>query len=708
MFDRLDEINWAVLNHAYGNADDVPRLLRAAAGPDEHEAGAAVGELYSSLFHQGSVYPATAAAVPFLIRLAVAAPWHRAGLVLLVGGLADPYQAHGPTAGSVRGAVVAGGAALVPLLADADPGVRAAAAYAVAQTDGPAEVLLDRWRVEDDERARASLALAIGLRDPAGSATSLRAAVLDPPLSVLAAAAVALVRNGIGWPAGAIGRVAEVLEDAVELDHPWQRQYAEVSEELAVCADDGLADELLGTLVRAESSAQREIGAWMIGRRCAVYRSAPARLVPLLGPLLHDPAQPVRLAAVAALRDAGAAADSYADDLAHIAAGFPAVAGAAASTPEAVAIVALMRAGDPRWLTPVGAAWAAGHKAFPPHNGIPFDPRVLAAARQRLRALVAAGAPGGELDGLVTLIGWWRGQAREADEDLRAARSLAADSVRDALDRIGAATPEPSVEQLRHWAKGGHVRSAVEVWQRTGDATELVSILQPRVAEPDSDLDAALRQAADAGPALGLLVPGLQRYVHGKAARNRFSRDLQVAAARIIWRATGDAARVLPTVTALLAAGRQPAVAAVDLAQELIAGAPELAAAVADPAAHTDSPVTDLIAALRGLVDPAADALVPAARLLAGIGTPIADLVPALVAVIEADELYCAEALELIVDLHATDALPALTTLAERDRRIATHGSNGVVRHDEQLQQDLRAAVARLASVPRRDRPPAR
>ncbi|MFJ4093985.1 hypothetical protein ACIPYS_20595 [Kitasatospora sp. NPDC089913] len=66
----LDAIDWAGLEHAYGDADDVPALLRALGGPEETERRRALHALYGNIFHQGSRYPASAAAVPFLARLA--------------------------------------------------------------------------------------------------------------------------------------------------------------------------------------------------------------------------------------------------------------------------------------------------------------------------------------------------------------------------------------------------------------------------------------------------------------------------------------------------------------------------------------------------------------------------------------------------------------------------------------------------------------
>jgi hypothetical protein len=57
------------LTHAYGAAADVPGLLRALAADDRQARKDAYWELYGNIFHQGTRYPATAPAMPFLLEL---------------------------------------------------------------------------------------------------------------------------------------------------------------------------------------------------------------------------------------------------------------------------------------------------------------------------------------------------------------------------------------------------------------------------------------------------------------------------------------------------------------------------------------------------------------------------------------------------------------------------------------------------------------
>jgi hypothetical protein len=69
LLDGLDSIDWASLRHAYGSAGDVPGLIRALASSDDEQRKQAVYELFGNIWHQGTVYPATAAAVPYLYEL---------------------------------------------------------------------------------------------------------------------------------------------------------------------------------------------------------------------------------------------------------------------------------------------------------------------------------------------------------------------------------------------------------------------------------------------------------------------------------------------------------------------------------------------------------------------------------------------------------------------------------------------------------------
>lgn len=66
---RLADIDWNRLRHAYGPADDVPALLYAVTLGTEDVRRDAWWELWGNVHHQGTVYEATPACVPFLTQI---------------------------------------------------------------------------------------------------------------------------------------------------------------------------------------------------------------------------------------------------------------------------------------------------------------------------------------------------------------------------------------------------------------------------------------------------------------------------------------------------------------------------------------------------------------------------------------------------------------------------------------------------------------
>jgi hypothetical protein len=64
VLEGLDDVDWTSLTHAYGPADDVPRCIRALASRRKKKREKPLWELFGNIWHQGTVYEATAAAVP--------------------------------------------------------------------------------------------------------------------------------------------------------------------------------------------------------------------------------------------------------------------------------------------------------------------------------------------------------------------------------------------------------------------------------------------------------------------------------------------------------------------------------------------------------------------------------------------------------------------------------------------------------------------
>jgi len=69
-------MNWNDLTHAYGKASNIPQLLsKLSVYPDENNYETEPWfSLWSCLYHQGSIYPASIAALPEIVKLAANAP----------------------------------------------------------------------------------------------------------------------------------------------------------------------------------------------------------------------------------------------------------------------------------------------------------------------------------------------------------------------------------------------------------------------------------------------------------------------------------------------------------------------------------------------------------------------------------------------------------------------------------------------------------
>jgi hypothetical protein len=82
----LSSTRWSQLRDAFGDGTRVPHLIAmlAAGNPD------AIADLYASIYHQGSVYSASFAAVPHLVDIArrERSPSFRAEILVLVGSIA--------------------------------------------------------------------------------------------------------------------------------------------------------------------------------------------------------------------------------------------------------------------------------------------------------------------------------------------------------------------------------------------------------------------------------------------------------------------------------------------------------------------------------------------------------------------------------------------------------------------------------------------
>jgi HEAT repeat protein len=300
--------------------------------------------------------------VPFVAELAVSpAVHHRFLLVYQLGGMADPREAYGPDVAAVRAALTAQVPRLLPLLADPDPRVRETAAYTLAQCPDMAGPVLarlrERWAAEEVPLVRASLLAAGGRMDPAGCVDWLSEALGDAHAAVRAAAALAIAWAGLAWPSRATAAVISAYGDGDPLAG-WVWTHSDSLAKLLEQFDDvsAVPAGVLGALVEAPSAETRGDVAYAVQTLNLARRSGPARLVPLLVPLLADAEEQVRLGAAGTVRTAGSSDALVADELAALAAGCALAEETERRNPAAEALGALIQLGDPHWRAPLLAA----------------------------------------------------------------------------------------------------------------------------------------------------------------------------------------------------------------------------------------------------------------------------------------------------------------------------------------------------------------
>lgn len=69
MKEKISEIDWGSLEHAYGSAENVPDLLIDLQSDDPDIRKRAYHGLFGNIWHQGTVYSSTVYAIPFLFEL---------------------------------------------------------------------------------------------------------------------------------------------------------------------------------------------------------------------------------------------------------------------------------------------------------------------------------------------------------------------------------------------------------------------------------------------------------------------------------------------------------------------------------------------------------------------------------------------------------------------------------------------------------------
>lgn len=169
----IAEVPWSSLHHAYGSASDVPTLLRELASGHRGRQRGAIHAFYGNIWHQGTIYPASAPAAHCLLALLRqshdlaqndAEELFEKVLTLLLH-LASGYGEAGPQLQEECRRTLARDIDLYQqLLCHAQPRIRLRTAHLLGLLDSPlaSEQLVRGFADESAPEVRAARALALG------------------------------------------------------------------------------------------------------------------------------------------------------------------------------------------------------------------------------------------------------------------------------------------------------------------------------------------------------------------------------------------------------------------------------------------------------------------------------------------------------------------------------------------------------------------
>ncbi|MEU8800915.1 hypothetical protein [Spirillospora sp. NPDC048819] len=534
--EELSSVDWSALTHAYGPADDVPELIHALYLEDEEQVEEALYELFGNVHHQGTVYPATVEAVPFLAHAALHAVLKRDHVLLLLVVIADQATPADPVTEAARAAVGAVAPALSSCLDDADPAVRRMAVRVAAVATDPdavAERLTAVYVADPDADVRADALTALARVDPdeAREAAALGDGV---PAIRLAAALLRLERSAPPYPAELIDVLAADGTHADGETFPGLgSQQDRLTTLLTADVDAGLA--VAARWVAAGDPGGR--GFWLAEDVANAWRDREEQVVAVLAASLphqmNADSLGLRLEAIARWISGVQDVEAGLRDvlLGHAASAEPRVAHAAQ--------LALARCGDERVLTgpfePCALALAVA-----PGDALAHVRKALPAADDNSAiALVSALDPGTAAQLLPELTDLLRaGQAV-----IPVARVL---GTLDGADRevlgLLAEAMKSDNEMLRATAAASHALL-------TGEAAPSIRVLEPLLTT-GRQIAWYLPEAGRLGTAGAPLVPRIEELLGSHEPWPR------MAAAEALWRITGDSASAVPVLTEL--AGASP------------------------------------------------------------------------------------------------------------------------------------------------------
>ncbi|OXY85262.1 hypothetical protein BEK98_45860 [Streptomyces diastatochromogenes] len=669
-----------------------------------------MSQLYGSVLHQGTVYAASAEAVPFLASIAAAG--HRTADVLaLLGGMAESEDEYGVAPGAVRAAVVDRLPLLLPLLASPEPEVRRIAAWAVSQTRATAIVLPTlhaRWDEEPEPAARAEVLAGIARIDPQGGA-AVAATVLDAshPAEVRMAAVFASLDADAPWTEAMHTTMLSLLPaDPLRSDLDLERgePLAAVVEALlgrGPRMERKVAFALVDAALHDDRAEVRAEGLWAADRACMLSRSAPRRLVWNLRAAAVDEESVVAMSSL--LGRLGAVAAPAADVLAPLAGrnldqdddhADRALAALVLVAPAQAA--PLLAAGLGR--RPRALDAAAGFRS-PTDFTFPYNGELLHAVRNRLAR--PQDLSGNEPWQLTNLLAQWGTEAAPALPELctvlphfpsQAARAIASVAANCAPGERARA-----VTSLQTGAEQGVLPAARALHDLVGEIAPLMHCLEQEPRRGADQLREAARMAGALGHRGAALAPALREALSGPDGDTTPALHTDTDLAEALWRVTGEAHEAVAVLDSVFArAAQNPwsrwSVVRAARTTALLgpAGRPlaqRLEAALDDPA---QAPAA--VVALTAVAEPAAlDRTALAAAALRS-------------AELDADPSGACDALEALgSDALTSDHLRQLAILADGDARIVCSGAEDhIIDQDETFRKHARTLLTTFTDATHR------
>lgn len=287
----LDDIDWAALDSCYDVAYEIPGWIRKLYALENGEDGdwdELMEQLIGSLIHEGTMYNATVAAVPFLLRGALDLTTPRVEILGSLIVIADQIEYAHDEGARVSAVIAAEVAHIHPLLADPDPNVRQLAVRLLAATgdrrrDVVVEQLEDAYRSDPSDQVRADIYSTLSVLDTDEERVLRREAdalIASSPYLRVAAAQAAAERTGPPLRA----KVAEILAEDGMPD--WENArlprigVGDDSRTQSVLVED--ADAGPAAARRWLDLGNAKMAVWLAGEIAEHWRDREDDLVPIL------------------------------------------------------------------------------------------------------------------------------------------------------------------------------------------------------------------------------------------------------------------------------------------------------------------------------------------------------------------------------------------------------------------------------------------